>query len=368
MMRLLKKCMLLVLQLLILIPLLTFGQGVKGLKGDITILDQANQTLSQKLKEAENRFMKSGKGSYFLTGYTFPGRGHGHISGTHITSRDQRISTIRNDDGRLRVYHYGSWQNDHEKSTGPVDRDVIFLHRRKGRASEIVDVNLLNVNSSYEIKDLPLYWLGTVAVKDSMAFVTTRYKGKDLDVKKRLLPVIAYHHHPEAVDFLYRVAKNESSEKLRKDGVFWMGITKDDKAVGYLKKIFGSDSSYTVRKQVVFAYYLHASQAAIRELIQIARGDEPTSLRKKAIFWLGQRASNEAVRALTEIIKDKDDIKVKSSAVFAISQLPKNKAVPLLIDIAKNHKSRSVKKKAIFWLGQIGDERAIQFFEKILIK
>ena len=367
-MNVIKKLILLILQLLLLIPLTMFSQGIKGLKGNITILDQANLSVSQKIKQAEERFLKAGQGSYFLTGYTFSAKGHGQISGTHITTHDERISTIIHEQDRLRIIHYGSWDSDREKSKSPVEREVLFLHRKKSRGSEIVDISLLNTNGKYEIKTLPLYWLGTVPANDSMKFLTTLYKTPSMEMKKRLLPVIAYQCHPEACSFLYGVAKNESSENLRKKAVFWMGVSRDAKAVGYLKKIFSSDSSATVRKQVVFALYLHKSKPAIQELIKIAKKGESTSLRKKAIFWLGQRASNEAVKTLTEIIKSKDDIKVKSSAVFAISQLPKDKAVPLLIDIAKNHKSRAVKKKAIFWLGQIGDERAIQFFEKILLK
>jgi hypothetical protein len=250
----------------------------------------------------------------------------------------------------------------------PVQRAIIFLHKKRGNRSEIVDIAVLSYECKYKIKRLPLFWFGRISNPKSLNFLRRIFRTSKNRTKKHLLAAIAFHNHPSALDFIYGVATGNDSTELRKSAVFWMGVAKGDKCLGYLKKIYKNESEFIVRKQVIFALYLHGSTRAVEELITIAKNDVSVSLRKKAVFWLGQKASKECVKTLKEVITSDDEMTVKSSAVFAISQLPGEKAVPILIDIAKKNRSPKIRKKAIFWLGQIDDKRAVEFFEKILLK
>ena len=103
-------------------------------------------------------------------------------------------------------------------------------------------------------------------------------------------------------------------------------------------------------------------------LKNLARTDSSRKVRKQAIFWLGQRAGKKAVAALTDVVENDPDTDIKKRAVFALSQLPDDKGVPLLMKVARTHRNPAVRKQAMFWLGQSGDPRALDFFEEVLTR
>lgn len=363
--------------ILVLVALLLFfngilARGTKNIQAKQTyLLDELKLPLTQKIKKAGDQFNRECKGDYFLTGYSFSALSRARVSGTYIDSHAEPVSRIYHEGDRLVIRHFG-YSTDDDDRAGPeaVDRDIIMLHKKKGRGSKIVDVSLLNPDSTYRLADTPLYWLGSINTEESMDFLVSVFKSKPgTRIRKNILAAVALHHHTGSVDFLYSVVQDHDyTEDLRKHAVFWMGMARHPGGLIYLKKIAAQETDYSIRKQVVFAFYLNGSSEAVRQLIGLARADASVSIRKKAIFWLGQKASKESIQALKEVIESKDELEVKSSAVFAISQLPRTKAVPMLIDIARKHRSPKIRKKAIFWLGEIGDERAIDFFEDILLK
>ena len=67
-------------------------------------------------------------------------------------------------------------------------------------------------------------------------------------------------------------------------------------------------------------------------------------------------------------IENDPDTEVKKKAVFALSQMPKDEGVPKLIQVAETNRNSEVRKQAMFWLGQSNDPRALEFFEKVLVK
>lgn len=363
--------------ILVLVALLLLFNGIvardiKNIQGkQIYLLDELQLPLTQKIKKAGDQFDRERQDDYFLTGYSFNARSRARVSGTYIDSQAEPVSRIYHEGDRLVVRHFG-YCSETDDRTGPeaVYRDIIMLHKRKGHGSEIVDVSLLNPDSTYRLTDIPLYWLGRINTMESMDFLVSVFKSKPgTRIRKGILAAVALHHHTGSVEFLYSVVKDHDyTEDLRKNAVFWMGMARHPRGLIYLKKIAARETDYPIRKQVVFAFYLNGSSEAVRQLIGLARNDTTVSIRKKAIFWLGQRASKESIQALKEVIESEDELEVKSSAVFAISQLPRDKAVPMLIDIARRHRSPKIRKKAIFWLGEIGDERAIDFFEDILLE
>jgi len=356
--------------LLLLVYGWLIGQGVRGFEGkNIYLINQPELPLTQRIHEAEKRFAQKFPGDYFLTGYLFEARSNAHTSGTYLTSEGNAVSKISRSGDSLMVHHFGSGWGEHEESpAGFIDRSVIFLHKKKGSRFEIVDVSVLTNECKYQINTLPFYWFGKIDNTESINFLKQIFRASENRAQKHLIAAIAFHDHPQALDFIYGICTGNYTTDLRKSAVFWMGVVKGKKSLDFLIKIAKNEKDFNIRKQVVFALHLNGTTGAVRELIKMAKEDDSVSLRKKAIFWLGHQASKESVKTLKEVIKGDDELTVKSSVVFAISQLPREKAVPLLIDIAKQNRSPKIRKKAIFWLGQIGDERAVEFFEKILLK
>jgi len=211
--------------------------------------------------------------------------------------------------------------------------------------------------------------LGDAELKESFNYLKGIFSAGDEDLQDTLLHVIGAHDIYEAGEFLHQVALGSYTQKVRKNAIFWIGNLKNPESIQYLNNIYKSVSDTKLREQVVFALHISDQDSAPREMIKIARTDSSKKVRKSAVFWLGQKASEESMKFLKGIVeKDDADTDLKDSAVFAISQLPKDKSVPMLIDIAKTNPSASVRKKAIFWLGQTGSEEALQFFEEILFK
>jgi hypothetical protein len=116
------------------------------------------------------------------------------------------------------------------------------------------------------------------------------------------------------------------------------------------------------------AISMHRDPSADSTLVRLARQDSSAKVRGEAIFWLAQKAGQKAAAEITAAIEQDPDTEVKKRAVFALSQLPKDEGVPLLIQVARSNKNPAVRKQAMFWLGQSRDPRALDFFAEVLGK
>lgn len=343
----------------------------RNLKGEhIYSLNQAGLSLQERIKQAEEKFLGTFRGEYFLSGYTFEARGNVRVGGTTIDCRGESVSRISRQGDRLVVRTFSHGFNVEENDGWEIsDRDMILLHKKNRKGFEIVDAIVLDAGLPYELKEIPFFWLGTLKAAESLEFLKKLFEQSQDRSQRNVLAAIALHRHPGAVDFIAAIARQHGFPvELRKHAVFWLGAVKESKALSILKKMVSSESEYSLRKQLVFAFYLNGSSEAVQEMIQIARHDSSSSLRKNSIFWLGQKASKECVRVLEKVVEGDEELEVKSSAVFAISQLQHSKAVPMLIRIARENRHPQIRKKAMFWLGEIGDQEALKFFEEILLK
>jgi hypothetical protein len=311
------------------------GNGVGadvGLKGKVHYLDKEDASLAKKMDRAAQEFKKTGKGDSYFTGYAFLSR-HEFHQGNLADDSSPYLITV--DEGRIkrrRAYKMTSGETTSTEEGSEII-GLVLLHKITGRATKIGDVELIDLDNTYEFEELPLYWLGQAENDDSFRYLSDAFATGEEKLRRDLLFIISSHAHPGVYDFLHGVALGNYETKVRENAIFWLGSYKDE------------------------------------ELIRIAKAEEDQKLRKDAIFWLGQKASEESVKTLKDMVSDSDeDTKVKESAVFAISQLPSDKSVPMLIDIARTNKNPKVKKQAIFWLGQKNDDAALAFFEEILLK
>jgi len=333
------------------------------LSGQVAAWDQAGQALSARIESAAADFKAKKQGDFFFIAYLFPSR---HKVRHHGCSGPDGPFEVVNRGGEIKFHHAGrgeSW----ETKDGKAPAGLLALYSTAQGRPRAEDVRLVDPEETYEFKTLPVYWLGSVPVEESLGLLEKEFESGVAEVQKSGLFAISAHDSPRAYDFLKEVALGPYRREVRKNAVFWIGNSHDPRTVADLKSIMAKSGDGEVREQVVFALSLNGNREALEELLRIAKGGPDRELRKKAIFWLGQKASEEAVRGLKEIVEGPDE-DVKESAVFAISQLPKQKAVPMLIGIAKENKSPSVRKKALFWLGQTGSEEAIKLFEEILLK
>ncbi|MBN2206485.1 MAG: HEAT repeat domain-containing protein, partial [Candidatus Aminicenantes bacterium] len=332
------------------------------LSGNVTVWEQAGRPLADRIAAAAADFKLKKQGAAFFVAYVFPCR---HKIHHHGKCGSAGPFVVEVDDNEIEFEHRGrgeSW----ETKDGKAPAGLLALCSSAAGEPRFEDVKLLDTEDIYEFKSLPVYWLGSVPVDDSLGLLEKEFERGSSELQESGLFVISAHDSPKAYDFLKSVALGSYRRDVRKNAVFWIGAAKDPRAVADLKSILAKSGDGDLREQAVFALSIHGSREALEELLDLAKSAPDREVRKKAIFWLGQKASEEAVRGLKEIVEGPDE-DVKESAVFAISQLPKQRSVPMLIDIAKGNKSPSVRKKALFWLGQTGSEEAVKLFEEILL-
>lgn len=338
------------------------------LKGKVHYLDKRGPSLAEKMGAAHQDFEKSGQGDAYFMGYAFLSRHEIH-QGSHGDESRPYILTVSGDRiKRKRAYEWEGGESYTDKD-GKEVVGLVLLYKVTGKKPHLTDVELIDLDNSYEFTDRPIYWLGDAKDEESYSYLAHEFESKEAKLQKNILFTISSHVSPKVYEFLHRVSLGDYDLDVRENAIFWLGNSKDERSLKDLKEIYRKVEEPKLKKQVIFALQLSDQPEAVKELIRIAKNDEDQKLRKNAIFWLGQKASEESVKALKDVVNDsEEDTKVKESAVFAISQLPKEKSVPLLIDIAKTNKNPKVKKQAIFWLGQKDDEAVLKFFEEILLK
>jgi len=338
------------------------------LKGKVQYLDKEDLSLAKKMDMAAQEFKITGKGDTYFTGYTYLSRHELHQGSYDDESRPYLITVDEDKIRRKRAYKTKSG----ETSTTQEGNEVVgllILHSVSGGKTHIVDVELIDMDNSYEFNDIPLYWFGETENDESFQYLSDEFQSGDYKLQEDMLFVISSHDHPKVYDFLHTTALGNYELKIRENAIFWLGSCKDDRSLKDLRELYKKVDEVKLKKQVVFAYQMSDKPEAAKELVQIAKKERDPKIRKEAIFWLGQKASEESVKFLEDVVNDsEEDTNVKESAVFAISQLPTDKSVPMLIDIARTNKNPKVKKQAIFWLGQKDDDAALKFFEEILLK
>ena len=341
-------------------------EAVNALKGKVHYLQKPNLPLSQRFEWARNEFKSLRKGEYYLAGYSFESRNKVNIHGNCYELTDSYRVKLKDDE--ITISRKGEAGKHFKMDEGTESVGIIFLHKISKKSVLIIDADIIDFDNTYEFKEIPLFWLGSVDSKESLSFLEHTIEDGNCELQKKVVFVGSLHNSPRVYDFLKNVALGNYRNKVRENAIFWLGTLEDKKSIKYLKDISKKVKNTELMEQIVFALQMSDEKEAIAELIRMAKMDENREVRENAIFWLGQKASKECVKALKEVVEESEDVDLKSKAVFAISQFPHDKAVPMLIDIAKTNKSPSVRKKAIFWLGQTGDEQALKFFEEILFK
>jgi hypothetical protein len=250
-----------------------------------------------------------------------------------------------------------------------VWKDVAILVRYgKAAKTEQERVDMSNLNLHFDLKGLPLIWLGEANDEESLGWLKATYQNiKTEEVKENMLAAVGIHQNPAlAVPILASVLESRESDELRRNAAFWLGQQNDRKAYDILMQTAKKDRSGEVREGAVFGISQIELEESVDGLIGLAKSADDEEVRHQAVFWLGLKASNKATSALKSMAYESAELKIQEQAVFALSQLPGKEGVEALIKVVKTHPSAEVRKKAIFWLGETGDPRALEVLIEII--
>jgi hypothetical protein len=249
-----------------------------------------------------------------------------------------------------------------QKALAEISKDVaILIKYSPGETRSLHKVEMSNLNLSFDLKGLPLFWLGEATDEQSLALIRGLYgKSKIEETKEDLIGAAGIHGTPRMViPFLGQILQGSEAGNLRKSAAFWLSQQKDETVLPLLLLAAKTDRDHAVRKEAVFAISQVNFAPAVDALIGLAKSETDLAIRREAIFWLGQEASQKAAAALNDFISKDADSEIQEQVVFALSQLPGEEGVPSLIKIARTHPNPDVRKKAIFWLGESQDPRAL---------
>jgi len=275
---------------------------------------------------------------------------------------------------------HDNWTSGSKKNDGQAggtiklegSRRLVVLFRVE--AKQVDRIRVASEDCTLDAGGLPFVWLTGVKPSESVAFLTTYVQGAEFErhehhnIGQGALSAIAMQADASADRAMESFVHPDQREELRRQAAFWLGVARGKEGLNTLLRMAKSDPSSDVRAHVAFALSVSHEPAAIEEIIRMAHDDTSSHVRGQALFWLAQKAGKKAVGTISGAIENDPDTDVKKKAVFALSQLPKDEGVPKLIEVAQTNRNPEVRKQAMFWLGQSNDPRALQFFEKVLLK
>jgi HEAT repeat protein len=168
---------------------------------------------------------------------------------------------------------------------------------------------------------------------------------------------------------LLGIVRNSTSEKARRDAIFWLGQHKGDDdtmvdtLVGLMPTLNDSDS-----EAVAYTLSRMRSDKSLNALVEIARDrNRSEKTRGNAVFWIGQSRAPKRVELLDDVYKNSmDNSKIRQQVLFALNQTRAPQAVTIISNIATSDPDIEVRRQAIFWLGQSKSQEASQTLENLL--
>jgi HEAT repeat protein len=269
--------------------------------------------------------------------------------------------------GSGEIVRLGSDSVMNERQEKADSRALFVLYRIANR--RVTEIRLLSTGCRIDAGSRSLYWWEPVPEGESLRHLRALVSSTtDSDLGEHAVHALALHFDSEANDILDELASSARTRELRERAIFWLGAARGAEGFRRLSVRYEREQDSKLREEIVFAIHLSEAEGAVEKLVAIARKDRSADVRERALFWLSQRAGEVAARAIATAVKEDPDLEVKKQAVFALSQLPPEEGVPLLVEVAETHPHPEVKKQAFFWLGQSDDPRAIDLFEKVLLK
>jgi HEAT repeat protein len=100
-------------------------------------------------------------------------------------------------------------------------------------------IKVAETDEDRELKKQALFWLGQKAGKRSLDALNKAVDSDDADTEVQKQAVFAISQRPkdEAVPLLIKIAKTHAKPAVRKQAIFWLGQTGDERALDFFKEI-----------------------------------------------------------------------------------------------------------------------------------
>ncbi|HEX4949284.1 MAG TPA: HEAT repeat domain-containing protein [Blastocatellia bacterium] len=123
-----------------------------------------------------------------------------------------------------------------------LKRQILFATSINANKDGAVDflINTASNEQDRELKKQAMFWLGQKAGERSLKFLgdVVEKNDGDVELQKQAIFAISQRQKNEAVPLLIRVAQTHPSLAVRKQAIFWLGQSGDERAVAYFKELF----------------------------------------------------------------------------------------------------------------------------------
>ena len=122
-----------------------------------------------------------------------------------------------------------------------VKEQIIFavsINRDKDAAVNFL-INVAGKDNDHEARKKAIFWLGQKAGERSLNALKDTLDSADADteVQKQAVFAISQRSKDESVPLLIKIAKTHANPAVRKQAIFWLGQTGDERAVDFFKEI-----------------------------------------------------------------------------------------------------------------------------------
>jgi len=254
-------------------------------------------------------------------------------------------------------------QADRKRSDRIVEKEVVILMRFDGQGMREIDVS--NIDLPFDLKDLPVYWLGSAKDLESVSRLVEIYHDKKYpSVREDIVAAVGMHEElGQAKSFLLQVIDSDAENDVRESAVFWLGRYESVETARYLGQLAENDRSEDVRENAVFALSRMTVDSALSHLIRLARSSDGPETRETARFWLSKKAS--------DLLGGSDEMghgpsPLQREALLALAHTDEDGGVSELIRLVDTHPDQGVRRQALFLLGQSDDARALDTIVRLL--
>jgi HEAT repeat protein len=123
-----------------------------------------------------------------------------------------------------------------------LKRQILFAASINDNKDAAVDflISVASNDADREMKRQAMFWLGQKAGERSLKFLSDVVEKNDAEteVQKQAVTAIGQRQKDEAIPLLLRVAKTHPSLPVRKQAIFWLGQSGDERAVAFFKELF----------------------------------------------------------------------------------------------------------------------------------
>jgi HEAT repeat protein len=258
------------------------------------------------------------------------------------------------------------------QAEGKIWKPVAVLFRfdaGTGAAPRLQRVEISTMDWAFDLRGLPLLWLGEADEAESIALLQARFNEPNAPkLREEILEAVTLHEDSEpVVAFLQDALAKDASESVRAEAASALGEQGGDRALAGVLAAAKNDASRRVRVEAVEAIGRMGLPGVAEALEDLARKSADLEVRKQALEAIARAAPADRAAAVFQAVLFEDTYQeLQEEALDGLEHLPPSVAEPVLKKIAQKHRSRELRQQALERLAATAEPgQAAALLEKV---